>query len=329
MKFPRRRSLHLVARAGSFAAVTYSAAYAQGWPSGPIRIVIPFAPGGSTDVIARLAQPGLQQRLGTTVIIENRPGGSGTIGAGIIAKSAPDGNTWLLDFDTHAANPFTVATISYDTEKDFDPVPLIGTAPYVLSTPTSRPFKTFADVAAAAKQAPLKISLATVGAGSIEHLAMTMLSKRAGITLVHVPYRGGGPQMNDLIAGHVDLAVASTAATLPLLQTGAVRPIVQTGAVRASTLANVPTVAESGFAGFEAYAWWGLFAPTRTPQDIKNRVAAEFTSSLRDERVINQLIDTQQIALDLSGPDKLRSFLREQMNLWGPIAREQGIKAEE
>ena len=329
VRIPRRTFLHLAALAGSFAAVTYSAAYAQSWPSGPIKIVVPFAPGGSTDVIARLAQPGLQRRLGTTVIIENRPGGSGTIGAGIVAKSAPDGNTWLLDFDTHAANPFTVAAISYDTERDLDPVLLIGTAPYVLSTPMSRPFKTLTDVVAAAKQAPSKISLATVGAGSIGHLAMMMLSKRAGITLVHVPYRGGGPQMNDLIAGHVDLAIASTAATLPQLQTGAVRPIVQTGAVRVPTLANVPTITESGFADFEAYAWWGLFAPSRTPQFIINRVAAEFTSSLRDEYVINQLIDTQQIALDLSGPDKLRRFLREQMNLWGAIAREQGIRAEE
>ncbi len=329
MRIPRRGFLHLVARTGSFAAVAHCAAYAQSWPSGPIKIVIPFAPGGSTDVIARLAQPGLQRRLGTTVIIENRPGGSGTIGAGIVAKSAADGNTWLLDFDTHAANPFTVAGIPYDTEKDLDPVLLIGTAPYVLSTPTSRPFKTLADVVAAAKQAPSKISLATVGAGSVGHLAMMMLSKRAGITLVHVPYRGGGPQMNDLIAGHVDLAVASTAATLPQLQTGAVRPIVQTGAVRVPALANVPTVAESGFAGFEAYAWWGLFAPSRTPQFIINRVAAEFTSSLRDEHIINQLSDTQQIALDLSGPDRLRRFLREQMNLWGPIATEQSIKAEQ
>ncbi len=158
---------------------------------------------------------------------------------------------------------------------------------------------------------------------------MVMLSKKAGISLVHVPYRGGGPQMNDLIAGHVDLAIASSAATLPQLLTGAIRPIVQTGAARASALANVPTVAESGFSGFEAYAWWGLFAPARTPQSIITRVATEFTMSLRDERVLSQLTDVQQIAIDLSGPDKLGTFLREQMAVWGPIAREQGIKAEE
>ncbi len=235
----------------------------------------------------------------------------------------------MNNFDTHASNQFTVAKISYDTEKDFDPVLLVGTAPYVLSTPSSRPIKILADVITAAKRAPNKISIATVGAGSIGHLAMVMLSKKAGISLVHVPYRGGGPQMNDLIAGHVDLAIASSAATLPQLLTGAIRPIVQTGAARASALANVPTVAESGFSGFEAYAWWGLFAPARTPQSIITRVATEFTMSLRDERVLSQLTDVQQIAIDLSGPDKLGTFLREQMAVWGPIAREQGIKAEE
>jgi tripartite-type tricarboxylate transporter receptor subunit TctC len=271
----------------------------------------------------------LQHRLGTTIIIENRPGGSGTIGAAIVAKSPPDGNTWLLDFDSHAANQFTMPNLAYETEQDFDPVLLIGTAPYVLSTPISRPFRTLAEVITAAKERPTTITVGTVGAGSIRHLAMVMLSKRAGITLVHVPYRGGGPQMNDLIAGHVDLAIASSAATLPQLQTGAVRPIVQTGAVRAHALPNVPTVVESGFAGFEAYAWWGLFAPARTPLAIIKRVGTEFTMSLRDERVVKQLIDTQQIALALNGSEELRKFLAEQMKVWGPIVRENDIKVED
>ena len=280
-------------------------------------------------MIARLAQPGLQQRLGTTIILENRPGGSGTIGAAIVAKSPPDGNTWLLDFDSHAANQFTMPSLSYDTEKDFGPVQLIGTAPYVLSTSASRPFRTLADIIAAAKERPATITVGTVGAGSIGHLGMVMLAERAGITLVHVPYRGGAPQMNDLIAGHVDLAIASSAATLPQLQTAAVRPIVQTGAVRVSALRNVPTVAESGFVGFETYAWWGLFAPARTPQAIINRLSTEFAMSLRDERVVKQLIDTQQIALALNGSEELRKFLAQQMKVWGAIVRENGIKAED
>jgi tripartite-type tricarboxylate transporter receptor subunit TctC len=217
--------------------------------------------------------------------------------------------------------------LPYDTEKDFDPVQLIGTAPYVLSTPASRPFRSLADVIIAARDKPNTITYGTVGAGSIGHLAMVMLSKRDGIALVHVPYRGGAPALNDLIAGHVDFFIGSTAVTLPQLQSGAIRPILQTGAARAPALPNVPTVIESGFAGFEAYAWWGLFAPAKTPPAIINRFGAEFATSLRDERIAKQLIDTQDVALALNGAEELRKFLAEQMKVWGLIVRENGIKA--
>jgi tripartite-type tricarboxylate transporter receptor subunit TctC len=218
-------------------------------------------------VICRLAQPGLQQRLGTTVVIENRTGASATIGAAVVAKSPPDGNTWLLDFDNHAANPFTIANLAYDTEQDFEPVQLIGTAPYILTTVASRPFRSLADVIAAAKDKPNTITYGTAGIGTIGHLAMAMLSKRAGITLVHVPYRGGPPALNDLIAGHVDLVIGSTALTLPQLQSPGIRPIVQTGATRAPALPGVPTVIDSGFPGFEVYAWWGLFDALKNAVD--------------------------------------------------------------
>src|SRR5262249_52144896 len=158
---------------------------------------------GSTDVIARLVQPELQRRLGTTIIIENRSGASGSIGTAAVAKSPPDGSNWLLVFDNHAANPF-IMTLPFDTEKDLDPVLFIGTAPYVLSTNPQKPFKTLADVIAAAKAKPGIVSYASVGSGSVGHLAMALLSKQAGVRLVHVPYRGGGPAMNDAVAGHVD-----------------------------------------------------------------------------------------------------------------------------
>jgi tripartite-type tricarboxylate transporter receptor subunit TctC len=327
MKLPRRTFLQLAAGAAALPAISRTSG-AQNWPSGPIKIVVPFAPGGSADVIARLAQPGLQRRLATTVIIENRTGGSATIGAAVVAKSPPDGNTWLLDFDNHAANPFTMPNLPCDTEKDFEPVQLIGTAPYVLSTPASRPFKSLADVIIAAKDKPNTITYGTVGAGSIGHLAMMMLSKRAEITLVHVPYRGGAPALNDLIAGHVDFVIASTAATLPQLQSGAIRPIVQTGATRARALLRVPTVIDGGFSGFETYAWWGLFAPARTPSAIIGRFSTEFAATLRDEHVAKQLIDTQHIALSLNGPEELRKYLAEQMNVWGTVVRENNVKTE-
>ena len=164
-----------------------------GWPAGTIKVIVPYPPGGSTDVIARLVQPCLQQRLGTTVIIENRAGASGSVGTATVAKSPPDGGTWLLVFDNHAANPFVLPDLPYDTEKDLDPVLFIGTAPYVVSTQAQKPFKSLADVIAAAKAKPGEVSYASVGSGSVGHLAMAMLSKQAGVRLVHVPYRGELP----------------------------------------------------------------------------------------------------------------------------------------
>jgi tripartite-type tricarboxylate transporter receptor subunit TctC len=298
------------------------------WPPAVTKIVVPYPPAGSTDVIARLVQNGLQQRLGTSVIIENRAGASGSIGTAAVAKSPPDGSNWLIVFDNHAANPFVLPNLSYDTEKDLDPVLLIGTAPYVLSTGSQKPFKTLADVIAAAKARPAAISYASVGSGSVGHLAMALLSKQAGVTLVHVPYRGGGPAMNDALAGHVDLLIGSTALSIPQIQAGAIRAVAQTGATRAPALAAVPTVSESGFPGFEARAWWGVFAPVGTPKAIINRFAAELTSCLREPQVAKQLSETQQISLTLAGSEQLRDFLREQMRVWGAVAREHGITAD-
>jgi tripartite-type tricarboxylate transporter receptor subunit TctC len=325
IELSRRRFLHVAADAAAL-SVTARVAYAQDWPSGPIRIVVPYAPGGSADTIARLAQSGLERLLGATVVIENRTGAAGSIGAAIVARASPDGNTWLLDFDNHAANAFTIPNLPYDTEKDFAPVQLIGTAPYVLCTPASRPFRRLADLIDAAKAKPDTITYGTVGAGSVGHLAMVMLEKRAGISLVHVPYRGGPPALNDLIGGHVDFVIGSSALTLPQLQSGTIRAVFQTGAVRLPALSTVMTVSESGFPGFEAYAWWGLFAPAGTPPAIIDRFGAEFAKSVRAERVAKQLTETQQIVLALNGPEELRTFLTTQMKQWGAVVRESGLK---
>jgi len=303
-------------------------ARAQGWPSGTIRIVVPYPPAGSTDAMMRLVQPTLQQRLGATVIIENRAGASGTVGTAAVAKSAPDGNTWLVVFDNHAANPFVMPTLPYDTEKDLDPVLFIGTAPYLLTTAAMKPFKTLADVIAAAKANPEALSYASVGSGSIGHLAMVLLAKQANVKLVHVPYRGGGPAMNDAIAGHVDLLVGSTALSIPQVQAGKIRAIVQTGKARSPSLAEVPTVIESGFADFEAYAWWGVFAAAGTPKPIIERFGADMAACLREERVARQLTETQQVSLMLAGPEDLRKFVAEQMQVWGGVARENNIKGD-
>jgi tripartite-type tricarboxylate transporter receptor subunit TctC len=310
------------------AAVAPLAARAQSWPSGIIRLIAPFPPGGSVDAIARLAQAGLQQRLGATIIVENRPGSSGSIGAAAVAKAAPDGHTWLFVFDTHAVNPTLIPNLPFDSNKDLDPVLLIGTAPNVLATHPSRPYKTIGDVVEAAKAKPNSITYATVGAGSLGHLTMVLLSKKAGVQLVHVPYRGGGPAMNDAIAGHVDLIIGSSALVNQQVQAGLLRPIVQTGLKRQGSLAEVPTANESGFPGFESNAWWGVFAPAGTPKAITDRFRSELVAALKDERIAKQLTETQQVDLRLGGPEELRKFFEDQVRIWGAVVRENNIRGD-
>src|SRR5262245_22548773 len=245
MTFISRRSLVL----GAVAAPLASSALAQSASHNITRIVVPFPPGGTVDPIARMVQPGLQQRLSTTIIIENKPGASGSIGAAQVAKAPPDGSNWVLVFDTQAVNPF-LQNLPFDTEKDLEPVLLIGTAPNLLATNPNRPFKTFADVITAAKAKSQGITYGSIGSGSLGHLTMVLLAQRAGVQMVHVPYRGGGPLMNDALAGHVDLAIGSAALVTPQVTGGKLRGLVQTGVTRSPGLPDVPTVIESGFPGF-------------------------------------------------------------------------------
>jgi tripartite-type tricarboxylate transporter receptor subunit TctC len=300
--------------------------WAQEWPTRQLTIVVPFPSGGSVDTMTRLVQPGLSQALGATIIIENKAGAQGSIGAAQVAKAQPDGGTWLFVFDTHAVNPF-LQNLPFDTEKDLEPVLLIGTAPHILATHPSRPFKSLPDVIAAAKEKPGTISYASIGTGSVGHLTMTLLAKRAGIQLTHVAYRGGGPAMNDAIAGHVDLIIGSTALVNPQVQSGGLRALVQTGKTRQPALADLPTTIEAGFPGFEANAWWGVFAPKGTPAVLIDRFRTALVAQMKEERVAKQLTETQQISLVLGGPEALRPFLVEQMKLWGDVVRENGIKA--
>ena len=303
-------------------------AQAQAWPPSNIRVVVAYPPGGSSDAIMRLVQVPLQERLGTTVIIENRAGASGSVGTAWVAKSPPDGNTWLIVFDNHAANPFVLPSLPYDTEKDLDPVLLIGTAPYLIATSKAKPFQNLKDVIEAAKRSPGTISYASVGSGSVGHLAMTLLAQRAGVKLVHVPYRGGGPAMTDALGGHVDLLVGSTALSMPQVNTGNLRALAQTGKTRNQFLTQVPTVIESGFPDFEAYAWWGIFAPAGTPKPIIKKFGKALAHTLGEERISKQLVETQQVTLLLGSPEAEREFLAKQMQIWGKVAKDNDIKAD-
>jgi tripartite-type tricarboxylate transporter receptor subunit TctC len=326
---PTRRSLLLAGLAAPVAVRTARGQNPQNpWPSGPIRIVVPFAAGGSIDMIARLVQPGLRQRLGNAIIVDNRPGASGSAGAALVAKSAPDGATWLLCFDSQAINPFLIPNIAFDTEKDLDPVLLIGTGPHVLCTHPSRSYKTFADVVADAKARPDTITCSNGGAGSLAHLTAAMLAKRAGIRLVHVPYRGGGPSLTDAMAGHVDLISGTAALVGTQVQAGGLRPLLQTGLTRLASLPEVPTAVELGFPGFEALTWWGCFAPSGTPKETIDRFGQALADSLLDPPAKRQLIETLQVKLEIGGPERLRGFLAAQMRTWGPVIRENDVKAE-
>jgi tripartite-type tricarboxylate transporter receptor subunit TctC len=306
-----------------------AAAHAQSWPSGPIRIIVPFPPGGSVDAVARLAQAGLAQRLGATVVVENRTGASGSTGSAVVAKAPPDGNTWLIVFDTHAVNPSLLPNLPFDSDKDLEPVSLIATAPYVVARHPSRPYTNLGELIRAAKAKPRSISYASVGSGSIGHLALELLGKEAGVELIHVPYRGGGPALNDVVAGHVDMIIASAAQLMPQIEPGAIRAVAQMGKSRLRALPDVPTIVESGYPDAEANAWWGMYAPAGTPRPIIERFRAALAESLREERVAKQLTETQQMTLVLSGPEELRRFAGEQARIWGTVVRENNIRADE
>lgn len=322
-KFTRRTLLAAMAAAPVAAPLV---ARAQQPPV--MRFIVPFPPGGTVDPIARMTQPILQQKLGATIVVENRPGAGGSIGAAQVAKAQPDGNTWLFVFDTQAANPFLM-NLPFDTEKDLEPVMLIGTAPYVLATHPSKPFKSFADIVKQSKEKPGSVSYATVGAGSIGHLAMVMLAQRAGIEITHVPYRGGGPAMADALGGQVDTIIGSAALVTPQVAGGKLRGVLNTGAKRLASLPDVETAGEAGFEGFTAYAWWGVFAPGGTPRPVIDRFATALGEALSDEKIAKQLSEAQQIEMIRGGPDELRKFFSEQMQTWGKVIKEQNIKADQ
>jgi len=321
-----RRTVILGAAAAPLIAAPYLAR-AQGWPNGAVRLVVPFPPGGSTDALTRVVQTGMQQRLGVNIIIENKPGASGAAGTTSVAKSAPDGNTWLFVFDTHSVNPYLM-NLQYDNDKDLDPVMLIATAPYLLAVNTKHDFKTLADVVSAAKAKPELLSYASVGSGSIGHLFMVLLQKKTGMKLTHVPYRGGGPAMNDALGGHVDFIIGSVALVTPQLGSGKLRPIVQTGEKRVTALPDVPTVIESGIPDLTGFTWWGVFAPAGTPKPTVERFHNELLATIREERVSKTLIESQQMTLVLAGPEELRKFSTAQGKLWGPVVKENDIKGE-
>ena len=304
---------------------------AQAWPAKqPIKLVAVFPPGGSVDQVARILSGPLAAQLGQTVVVDNKGGASGSIGTGAVAASPADGYTFAVVFDTHGVNPSLQPSMSFDTKRDLAPVALIGTGSMVLATFADSPYKSFGDVIAAAK-AKKGVSYGSIGSGSLGHLAMSQLARGDGkhepLELVHVPYRGGGPLMNDAIAGHVPLSIGSVFLSKPHIESKRLRALAVTTSKRSASLPDVPTVAESGFAGFDAPAWWAVLAPAKTPSEIIKRMNEEINAALKSPDVAQKLA-AQGIETRLGTPESAKAFIDTQIDTWAKVVKDNAIKAD-
>ena len=304
------------------------AARADAQPAGPMRIIVPFAAGGSTDAVARLVTPGLTQRFGQPVVVENRSGAAGSIGTDAVAKAAPDGLTWLLTFDSHATLPALLPGLPFNLTKDLDPVMLIGGAPYVIATRPDKPYRSLGDLVAAAKAKPDGVSYGSTGNGTLGHLTMMLLQARTGTSMPHLAYRGGGLAVNDTIAGHIEVMIGSAALLAPHISGGSLRAIAQFGPERLPALKDIATAEESGFPGLQAEAWWGVFAPAGTPAPLVARMNAALRDTLDEPRLRQQMEENQQARLVLSDPPTLAAFVDRQVATWGKVVRDNAIRAD-
>ena len=297
------------------------------WPTrGPIKLVAVFPPGGSVDQVARIISVPLQTLLGQSVIVENKGGASGSIGAAAVAASPADGYTFAVVFDTHGVNPALIPNLPFDSKKDLAPIVLVGTSPMVLATFAGSEYKTFADVVSAAK-ARKPVSYGSIGSGSLGHVAMTLLGKNGGLDWTHIPYKGGGPLMIDAVGGHVPMSIGSVFVTKPHIDSGRMRPLAVTSTKRSPDLPNVPTIAESGYPGFEAPAWWAVLAPAKTPPDILKRMNEALNTVLKTPDIAKKL-DAQGIDVVGGTPDAARMFIDKQMDIWAKVVKDNGIKAD-
>jgi tripartite-type tricarboxylate transporter receptor subunit TctC len=324
----KRRAVAAALLAVFLFPLTAASAQRAEWPARPVRFIVPFPPGGTVDPLARLLATRLTASLGQQFVVDNRTGGSGSIGTALAAKSPADGYTYVFVFDTHAVNPSLLPNLPYDTVKDFAPVMLVGTSPMAISTLPSKPYRTFDDVIKAAKAKPGAISYGSIGSGSLGHLTMTLVERAGGFKLVHVPYKGGGPMTVDVLGGHIELAIGSVALLAPHVAANRLRAVAVTGDKRSHAMPDVPALAEQGFPGLSALAWWGIFAPIATPKPVLERFHAELVKTLNQPDLRKQL--TEQLGMDLrvSDPATLQKFLLTEIERWGKVVRENGIRAD-
>jgi tripartite-type tricarboxylate transporter receptor subunit TctC len=320
----RRTFLSSLAVAGPFAG---RAAFAQAgdYPNRPVRLVVPFSPGGSSDAVSRLLSQKLSALLGQQVVVDSRPGAGGNLGADIVAKSRADGYTLLFAAGSFAVNASLYDKLPYDPVKDFEPVVHVCRVNGILVTHPAVNAGSVPELIALAKAQPGALNFASAGSGTILHLAGELFKAQANVNMTHVPYRGSGPALSDLIGGQVQLMFANVPGTLQHVKAGKLRVLAATGDRRASSLPDVPTIAESGLPGFQAATWFGVLAPAGTPKDIVAKLNAEIGKALASPELVEHL---RSEGADVVGgtPEQFRAFLRSEIDRWGPVVKAAGIK---
>jgi tripartite-type tricarboxylate transporter receptor subunit TctC len=305
---------------------TATCAQAQ-YPSKTITLVVPFAAGGSNDIVARAIGKKLGEAWGQTVIIDNRAGAGGVIGAAFVAAAPPDGHTLLLVSSTYTINPAVKANMPFDTLKAFEPVAFIASSPLLMAVANKLPVTSVQDLVALAKAKPGSINYASAGPGSINQIAAELFASAAGVKIVHVPYKGGSLAINDLVGGHVDLYVSSMPQILQIAKTSQVRPLAVTGLKRSPSLPDVPTLDESGLKGYEASVWWGIVAPAGTPADIIGKLNTEINKATGSDEM-KRFLEGEGAEAGAMSPQGFRDLIEAEVKRWDKVAREANIRAD-
>jgi tripartite-type tricarboxylate transporter receptor subunit TctC len=329
MSFTKPVPALLSAASCAFALLLCAPAHAQDkWPSRPITYVVPFAAGGTTDVLARVIGNKLGPALGTTVVVDNKPGAGGNIGSDFVAKAAPDGYTILGGtISSHAINVSLYPGIPYDPIKSFQPVTLIGTLPNVLVVNASSPYHTLKDVIGAAKAKPGALTFGSSGNGTSQHLSGELFQSMTGAKMLHIPYKGSAPSMQALLGQQVDLVFENILAAVPLIQSGKVRALAVTSGTRASSLPDVPTLSEAGLPGYEIVSWQAVFAPAGTPQPVVQRLATEIGKIINDPEVKSRLAGLG-VEPSGAGPAELGTLQKSEVAKWAKLIKASNIKVE-
>ncbi|MCW5734635.1 MAG: hypothetical protein KIS73_10935 [Enhydrobacter sp.] len=317
-----RRALLL----GALCAPSLARAQTADWPKGPLRIVVPFPPGGTTDPIARILAAKVSENAGWPTVIDNKPGAAGALGAAIVAKAAPDGNTWMVTFDSHILSPAFTPNLTYKDSELLN-VMLVGRAPLAIACHPDRPYRTMADVVADARQRPGKVSVGLLSASGA--LLLTVyLQKANDFALNQIYYKGGGPTVQDALAGVTDITVTTLGALKPHFRAGKLRPLGTTGDKRVPSLPDAPTLAEQGLKTYPTYSWWGVYAPAGTPAPIVERMTTELAKAVRAPDVAAKFGEQIDMEILASTPAEFAAFQKAEQERWFKVIQDNNIKAE-